>query len=686
MKKVLKWILILGGGLFILVVAALLIVPMFVDVEKYKPEIEKRVSEATGRPFSIGGQLELSLFPWAGLAFSDLHLGNPPGFKEKDFLSVKSFEARVKLLPLLSRDVQVKRFILEGPRIVLEKSRTGQGSWEGIGKPSDEVPSKPPKKGEKPPEKGPGEGLPIKAIAVGEFAITEGAVLWIDQPKGERKEISDISLRLHDVSLDRPIRFALSAKLDERPLSLEGKAGPVGKDPGKGTIPLDLVVNALKQLTISLKGKVVDPATRPQFDLALEVSSFSPRKLVAALGQAFPVTTADPEVLNLVGLKAKLRGDLEHVSVSDGVLDLDESKLSFSIKAKDFPKPDVQFDLNLDKIDLDRYLPPPAEDKSTEEKPKAEDKTTEEKTKAKGSAAKQDKIDYTPLRRLVLDGSIRVAKLKAQGATMQDLYLKVSGKNGRFSLKPLTAKLYGGDLSASGALDVAKDMPRSNIELHLKEIQAGPLLKDVLEKDFLEGGVQADVAFSMAGDEAEAIKRTLNGKGDLVFKDGAIVGIDLAGMLRNAKAAFGLGEKKAERPKTDFSELHSPFTITDGIVDTPNTSLVSPLLRVLVAGKANLVNETLDFRVEPKFVATIKGQGDTKERSGLTVPVLVTGTFSSPKFRPDLKGMLKKGLEQGIPKPSELKKILPGQGAESGGLKSLEEKGKDLLKGLPFGR
>jgi AsmA protein len=269
---------------------------------------------------------------------------------------------------------------------------------------------------------------------------------------------------------------------------------------------------------------------------------------------------------------------------------------------------------------------------------------------------------------------------------MQDLYLKVSGKNGRFALKPLTGKLYGGDLSGAGALDVGQDIPKSNIELHAKGIQAGPLLKDLLEKDLLEADVQAEVTLSMAGGEAEAIKRTLNGKGDLLFKDGAIVGIDLAGMVRNAKAAFGLAEKKAERPGTDFSELHSSFTLTDGIVDTPNTSLVSPLLRVLVAGKANLVNETLDFRVEPKFVATLKGQGDAKERSGVTVPVLVTGTFSSPKFRPDLKGMLTKGLEEGIPKPSELKKILPGQDAESGGLKSLEEKGKDLLKGLPFGR
>jgi hypothetical protein len=65
---------------------------------------------------------------------------------------------------------------------------------------------------------------------------------------------------------------------------------------------------------------------------------------------------------------------------------------------------------------------------------------------------------------------------------------------------------------------------------------------------------------------------------------------------------------------------------------------------------------------------------------------LVTGTFSAPKFRPDLKGMLQKGLEGEIPKPDELKKLLPGESSEKGDTKALEEKAKDLLKGLPFGK
>jgi AsmA protein len=107
---------------------------------------------------------------------------------------------------------------------------------------------------------------------------------------------------------------------------------------------------------------------------------------------------------------------------------------------------------------------------------------------------------------------------------------------------------------------------------------------------------------------------------------------------------------------------------------------------VLAAGKADLVKETLDFRVEPKFVATLKGQQDKTERGGVTVPVLVTGSFSSPKFRPDLEGMLQQKLEEGLPESSDLKKMLPGQDTRKGMPQPTEEKTKELLKGLPFGQ
>lgn len=134
MKKILKWAAAVTVVLIVLVVAVLLIVPHFIDVKHYRPLIEKQVSKATGRSFTIGEDLRFSLFPWAGLSFSDLRMGNPPGFAEDDFVTVGSFEARVRLIPLLFRDVEVQRFILKNPRIVLVRNREGHGNWEFPGK------------------------------------------------------------------------------------------------------------------------------------------------------------------------------------------------------------------------------------------------------------------------------------------------------------------------------------------------------------------------------------------------------------------------------------------------------------------------------------------------------------------------------------------------------------------------
>ena len=190
--------------------------------------------------------------------------------------------------------------------------------------------------------------------------------------------------------------------------------------------------------------------------------------------------------------------------------------------------------------------------------------------------------------------------------------------------------LYQGGVSGNGMFSVQSDVPQTNIHLKLNNVQAGPLLIDVSKKDFLEGILKAQINLIMKGDDAVAIKRTLNGDGDLLFEDGAIKGVDLDGMFHNAKAAFGLAEKGGKAPRTDFSQLHVPFSVKNGLVSTANAALISPLIRLTASGNADLIKELLDFRLEPKLVGTFKGQGDIKDRSGLVVPVLVTGSFLHP--------------------------------------------------------
>ena len=674
MKRLLKWGLIVIASLVVIIIAAILIIPRVVDVQKYKPELEKKIAEASGRPFSIGDDLRISVFPWAGISFSDLNLGNVKGFEEKDFVKIKSFEARIKLLPLLSKDIQVKKFILNEPRMVLVKNKDGRVNWELPQKTAQ------PKKDEKIPVGKISEtGLPISALWVGDFSIKNGEVLWIDHVAGTRKQVSDINLTLQEVSLDQPVQLKFSAVVDKQQLSIQGSVGPVSKGFQEGSVPMDLSLTVLNQLTLRLKGALENLAVSPGIELDLNVAEFSPRKMMAALGQTFSMATADPHVLNRMTLNAHIKANSKKLSVSNGILGLDESRLNFSMKASDFSKPVVKFDLNMDQINLDRYLPPKSGEKSSAGQQDEDTKSQKIEKSKKSAPGPVKKADYTPLRRLILDGQLKIGKFIANKAKIQDVILKIRAKNGIFNLDPLKLNMYQGNVSGKATLNVTKDIPESNISLNVRKVEAGPLLRDVLEKDIFEGVMQANVTLAMAGTDPALIKKTLNGHGELLFNNGAIKGIDLAGMVRNVQAAYGLAEKSDQKPRTDFTELKAPFTIANGVMNTPQTSLKSPLLRVIANGNADLVKETLDFRVEPKVVGTIKGQGDEKRRSGIMVPVLVTGNFSSPQFRPDLKSVAEQQLQK-VLESEKVKKIF-----EKEEMKQIQETTKNLLKGL-FGQ
>ena len=106
------------------------------------------------------------------------------------------------------------------------------------------------------------------------------------------------------------------------------------------------------------------------------------------------------------------------------------------------------------------------------------------------------------------------------------------------------------------------------------------------------------------------------------------------------------------------------------------------MLRAVATGDANLVTEALDMRVEPKFVATIKGQGDAEKREGIVVPIKVTGTFSDPKFLPDVEGALKKGIKDTLSDPKKLEKLLDSDSGSKERKKELKDVGKDLMKGF----
>ena len=597
----------------------------------------------------------------------------------------------MKLLPLLSRDIQVKEFVLDGPRVVLIKGEKGTGNWENIGPGStveDGAEMAENQPSPEPTEKEDG-ALPVTALKVDQFSIINGIVEWHDRALKTSKVVSDINLRLKDISFDAPVSVDFSARVDGNDVFLNGQVGPVGNPPGKGEILLDLTVKLLEEVSLAVNGTIVDATSAPRFQLTLDLAPFSPRTLLKRLGKSDLLPTADPDMFKQFSFKGNLSGDTSALAIANGTLVLDQSNVALSAAVKAFSKPDIKFTISLDTLDLDQYFPPSKTAKSPVAKGSGDKEIPgasagnggEQKTV---SASSSQPMDFAPLRTLVLDGRARVGQLKAGGMVVQNVNMALSGSKGIFKLDPFTMDLYQGRIVSDATLNVQKKTPNGSFKVKTDGVQVGPFIQDVSQKEFLEGALNADVKLTFQGDELDIIKQNLNGQGELNFKDGAIVGVDLAGMVRNAKANLGLGEKITEKPRTDFTELKAPFTITQGLFNTSGITMMSPLIRLLVLGRADLVNETLDFKVQPKFVATLKGQGDTKERSGLTVPVLVTGTFDKPKFRPDMEALLKTSIPQAKEINEGIKDLIENKGDTSEQLKSIEGKAKDQLKKFSF--
>ncbi|HLZ99518.1 MAG TPA: AsmA family protein, partial [Steroidobacteraceae bacterium] len=165
-----KILSVLVGAVIAFIVLALLAVRLFVDPNDYKPRIAAAVKNSTGRELALQGDIKLSVFPWIALQLGPASLGNPPGFSDEPFVSFQHAAVRVKLLPLLSRRVEVGRVELDGLDLKLLKNRQGQGNWEGYGRSAAAPPAE---ARAQTPAKGGGETLQgIDGIAITHARVT----------------------------------------------------------------------------------------------------------------------------------------------------------------------------------------------------------------------------------------------------------------------------------------------------------------------------------------------------------------------------------------------------------------------------------------------------------------------------------------------------------------------------------
>src|SRR2546425_1169791 len=283
---------------------------------------------------------------------------------------------------------------------------------------------------------------------------------------------------------------------------------------------------------------------------------------------------------------------------------LDESSIRGKLAMARTAQPSYRFDLDIDRLDLDRYLA------AGENKPVAA-------------------VDLSGLKGLNAQGQLQIGALQVQGLKLSKLKAQLKAAGGRAEISPHSASLYGGELS--GALSLDGNANRIALKETFSNVSIGPLLRDLAHQDRLEGkgNVALDVAAARA--TAGAMKRSLSGAAKVRLRDGAIKGIDIAELLRKARAAAGRqsGQAADSKESTDFSELSASFSIKDGVAHNEDLDVKSPLLRIGGSGDIDIGRSAINYVVKASVVGT----------TSLTVPVKLAGPLDAMKYEVDYRAV-----------------------------------------------
>ena len=148
--------------------------------------------QASGRPLQIGGKLDLKLFPWLALQIADVSLGNPAGYGTDPFLSVKRADVGVKLLPLLHKEIEVRRVALEGLAVTLVSRSDEDNNWKDLGK-------KTPR-----PKRQPTGPAPKTSIAG--IDIKDAALIYRDEAEKSLTRLTKLNVHTGALGGERPCR------------------------------------------------------------------------------------------------------------------------------------------------------------------------------------------------------------------------------------------------------------------------------------------------------------------------------------------------------------------------------------------------------------------------------------------------------------------------------------------------
>jgi AsmA protein len=391
-------------------------------------------------------------------------------------------------------------------------------------------------------------------------------------------------------------------------------------------------------LSGSLTGAEILDAPKLRGPLKLEPVSL--REWLPKLGVTLP-KTRDPDVFKRLGFSGTVAMTKTSAELGDIVFRLDDTTAKGMLGVADFASKALRFDLNVDKINADRYLPPATDAPAA----KPTEKTPTE-------------IPVDMLRKLNARGQMTVGEAVFAGMKFSKLRLGVNARDGKVRFHPSEASMYGGQYRGDIGIDATGNVARVTMDEHVSSVDFKPLFKDLFESERVAGKGSANLKLAGSGRTTDDIMKTLDGTVDFKVADGALEGADLWYEIRRARALLKQQPipERTGPVRTTFSALTGSGVMADGVLKNDDLDAAMQYLKVTGQGTVDVPKSTLDYRLIATVLKIPREGADTAQMEDMVdaqIPVKVTGSLTDPKVRPDIDAYLKGEAKQRLDKEKE---------------------------------
>lgn len=565
-----KWILGIAALALFSTTLAVFAILSSIDFNTLKPLLTQIVKQETGRDLEIRGVIDLKLGLRPSLVINDVVFQNAPWSSRREMVKIKRLEAKILVIPLLNREIQITRLALMEPDVLLETDKSGKWNFEFE------------KREVSPHHDMNSQGFSLPRLSFHEVQVEKGKVSYRDGGTGIPWWFSIDRFAAHSEGIESPIVLSFKGAYKGRPLEVRGTVGSLLllKEPGKA-YPVDLTGKA-SGAQLRVEGTIQDLLNLKGLALKVHAEVQSSSQIAAFFDESLPAEIGPLRASAAIADAGDKRFKLTDLKIMSRAGDAGGS-LTVSLAGS---RPKLSGSVASQHLNLKHFL--------NDEKAK---QGTAEKAATKSRIFPNEPLPLDSLDLVDLNIKIRAKQVQLPRLCLADLSMEVSVDEGCLALKSIKSKVAGGD--AEGRVEVRH---QGGVAIMTAVFKVDQMDLRLLSADWkAEGKAAVDLDLISRGSTIAELMAGLNGrtivamdKGRVDNKNIQMLGGDLGSGI------FQLLNPSSKAAKhTEIPCGVSGFEIKDGVAEV--TALVLDLadMAVIGDGHIDLRDETLDLSLKP---------------------------------------------------------------------------------------